>query len=99
MVFTFAGNVAKIPKAPESPGPPSIEMQPVIKMSQKRLLFFQFQFLLASSRTTAINNNSDLGGPGPLNLIFANQFKCITQVKLRVFILKVTNSGPHLIFL
>ena len=29
--------------------------------------------------------------PGPLNLIFANQFKRITQVKLRVVILKVAN--------
>ena len=33
---------------------PPIEMLPMIKMSQKRLLFFQFQFLLASSRTTVI---------------------------------------------
>ena len=38
------------------------------KMSHKRLLFFQFQFLLASSRTTVINNNIDPGGPGPFNL-------------------------------
>ena len=29
------------------------------------------------------------GGPGPLNLMSANQFKRITRVKLRVFILKV----------
>ena len=57
-------------------------MLPVIKMSQKRLLFLQFQFLLASSRktvgytrTTVINNNIYPGGPGPFNLIFANQFK------------------------
>ena len=53
----------------------------MIKMSQKRLLFLQFQFLLASSCitqytcTTVINNNIDLGGPGPLNLIFANDYK------------------------
>ena len=44
-------------------------------MSQKRRLFFQFQFLLASSRTPVINNRIDAGGPGPLNLIFTNQFK------------------------
>ena len=31
---------------------PSIEMLPMIKMSQKRLLFLQFEFLSASSRTT-----------------------------------------------
>ena len=77
-------------------GLPPIEMLPMIKMSQKKLLFLQFQFLLESSRATAINNNSDLEGPGPLNLIFANQFKRITQVKLRVLILKLANSGPHL---
>ena len=47
----------------QSPSP--IEMLPMIKMSQKRLLFFQFQFLLASSRTTVINNNIDPEGPGP----------------------------------
>ena len=54
---------------------------------------------LASSRTAVINNNIDPGCPCPLNLIFANQFKRITGVKLRVFILKVANSGPHLTFL
>ena len=45
----------------------------MIEISQKRLLFLQF--LLASSRTTVINNSIDLGGSGPLNLIFTNQFK------------------------
>ena len=49
----------------------------------KSLLFLQFQFLLASLRTTIINNNS--GGPGPLNLIFANQLKCLARVKLKSF--------------
>ena len=37
------------------------------------------------------NNNIDPEGPGPLNLMFANQFNRITRVKLRVFILKVAN--------
>ena len=37
----------------------------------------------------ALDNNIDPGGPGPLILMFANQFKRITRVKLRVFILKV----------
>ena len=32
--------------------PPPTEMLPMIKMSQKRLLFLQFKFLLAFSRTT-----------------------------------------------
>ena len=79
-------------------GPSQIEMLPMIKMSQKRLLLF-LQFLLASSRTTAINNIIDPRGTGPLNLIFANQFKCITRVKLRIFFLKVANAGRHLTFL
>ena len=35
----------------------------------------------------APNINIVPGGPGPFNLMFANQFKRITQVKLRVFIL------------
>ena len=49
-------------------------------MSQKILLFLQFQFLLhlrvqQYTRTVVINNNIDPGDPGPLNLILANQFK------------------------
>ena len=42
------------------PGPPPpIEMLPMIRMSQKRLLFRLFQFLLATLRTTvhAYNGN------------------------------------------
>ena len=46
-----------------------------------------------------LNNNIDLRGPGPLNLMFANQFKRITRVKLEVFILKVANVGPYVTFL
>ena len=39
------------------------------------------------------------GDPGPFNLMFANQFKRITRVKLRVFIPKLGgNWGPHLTF-
>ena len=45
------------------------------------------------------NNNIDPWGPGPFNLIFADQFKRITRVKLKVFILKVANWGPHRTFL
>ena len=30
--------------------------------------------------------------------MFANQFKRITRVKLRAFILKVANSGPQIAF-
>ena len=38
---------------------PPMEMLPIIKMSQKRLMFFQFQLLLASSRTTVHAYNSN----------------------------------------
>ena len=37
-------------------------------------------------------------GPAPFNSIFANQFKYITQDKLRVFVPKVAISDPHLSF-
>ena len=47
----------------------------------------------------AHNNKIDPGGPGPLNLMFTNQFKRITREKLRVFILKVASWCPHLTFL
>ena len=45
-------------KRPRGPGPP-IEIQPMIKMSQKRLLFLQFQFLLAFLHTTVQACNSN----------------------------------------
>ena len=38
---------------------PPIETLPMIKTSQKRLLFLQFQFLLASLRTTVQAYNSN----------------------------------------
>ena len=56
--------------------PPPIKVLPMIKISQKRL-FLSFQFLLASTRTTVINNDIDPEGPGPLNLIYSNQFKWV----------------------
>ena len=36
--------------------------------------------------------------PKPHEFDFANQLKCITQVKLRDFVLKVATSGLHLTF-
>ena len=82
------------------------------KSLSKKALFLHFQFLLASLRTTVhaynsarlqqqltINNVDDQGGPAhPHNSIFSNQFKRITRVKSRVFVLKVATSGPHLNF-
>ena len=37
------------------------------------------------------NNNIVPEGPGPFNLMFVDQFKGTTRVKLRVFILKFAN--------
>ena len=54
--------------------------------------------IFANQFKWAPNSNIDSEGPGPLNLIFANQFKRVIQVKIRVFILKVANSGPHVSF-
>ena len=43
--------------------PPPIEMTPMIEMWQKSLLFLQFQFLVASSRTTVhVYTGAYLGG-------------------------------------
>ena len=38
-------------------------------------------------------------GPVLSQFIFTNQFKCANRVKLKVFVLKVATSGPHLTFL
>ena len=55
-------------------------------------------FCVQYTRTTVISNIYP-GGHGPLNLIFTKQFKfIITRAKLRVFVLKIAASGPHLTF-
>ena len=59
----------------------------------------RFNLIFAKQFKFPPNNNIDPVGQGFLNLMFANQFKRITQMKLRVFILKVANSVPHVTFL
>ena len=49
----------------------------------------QQQYLNRSQIKFAPNNNIDPGSTGPFSLMLANQFKRITRVKLRIFILKV----------
>ena len=39
------------------------------------------------------------GTRGPINLIFANQFKRTNPSKTKGFYLKVANLGPHVTFL
>ena len=48
---------------------------------------------------TVINNNIDDQEARAPQFNFFNQFKCMARVKLRVFVLKVATSGPHLTFL
>ena len=49
------------------------------------------QYLNGPQFKWAPNNNIDPGGPSPFNLMFANQFKRIARVELRIFILKLAN--------
>ena len=66
-----------------------------------------FQFLLAFPRIQQYTkyyiqtniNIDDQVARAPSNQIFAIQFKCITRKKFKVFVLKVTTLGPHLIIL
>ena len=50
---------------------------------------------MVSNLNAPLTNKIDSAGQVPLNLMFAYQFNRITRVKLRIFILKVANSGPH----
>ena len=55
-------------------------------------------FFFTFSRTTAIYSNINIDNQGARVLSFqnfANQFKCITWEKFRVFALKVATSGPY----
>ena len=47
------------------PGPPPIEMLPMIKTSQKKTIVSSVSVFLASMRTTVINNNINPEGPAP----------------------------------
>ena len=49
------------------------------------------QFNFSNQFKWAPYNNIVPGGPGPFSLMSTNQFKRLTHVKLRAFILKVAN--------
>ena len=60
-------------------------MPPMIKIiTTKRYVFFSFSFLnifaYNSIRVQQTNINDQVGGLGPLNQIFAIQFKCVTRI-------------------
>ena len=61
-------------------------------------MFLHFQFLLASPRTTLINNNIDNQEARAPSIRFCQPIEIITQAKLRGFVLKAAISGPHLNF-
>ena len=90
--------------ARKSGDPAPIEMLFMTKLWQKKpivssvsvsfSIFCVQRFLLAF-----VNNIDDQGPQAPLKSIFANQFKCKTWKKLRVFVLQFAISSPHLTFL
>ena len=100
VLYFYTSPIKSIGVAKGGPGPPPpIEMLLMIKMSQKRLLCLQFQFLLAFlrttvKRTTLINNNIDPGGPGPLDLILANQLKWAPHNNIMGFLQYYYFRGP-----
>ena len=75
---------------------------PMTQLWQKAYCFFSFSFfsIFRAQRflLAFMNNIDNQGARAPLNSIFANQFKCITREKLRVFVLKFAIPGPHLTF-
>ena len=60
---------------------------PIVSSVSVSFSIFRLQQLLRTTLTTR--------GP-PLDFIFANQFKCITREKLRVFVLNIAISDPYL---
>ena len=87
------------------PGPPPIEMRPMIKMCQKSLLFRQFQYFPAFfcvqqyTRTAVINNNIDNQEAGPPQFNFCQSMKMNNQAEIKGFYLKVATTGSHITFL
>ena len=87
------------------PGPPPIEMQPMIKIWQKSLLFRQFQYFSAFfcvqryTRTAVNNNNIDDQGAGPSQFNFCQSIKMNNLAEIKGFYLKVATSVSHLTFL
>ena len=90
------------------PGPPPIEMPPMIKMMTQSILFLLFQFLLAyfACNDTSVQQHLAImlilttkAPRTPQFKFFANQFKCTGPKKFSVFVVKVAISGPHLTFL
>ena len=79
--------------------PLPIEVSPMMKYDKKVYCFsVSFSFFRLQRELTTILTTIQWPR-APVNSIYANQFKCITAEKLRVFVLKVAISGPHQTFL
>ena len=65
----------------------------------KRGLFLRFQFLLASPRTTVINNNIDNQEAQAPSIRFCQLIKMYNLGEIKGFFPKVATSGPNLTFL
>ena len=80
-------------------------MPPMIKNNKhKAYCFFGYSIfgVQQCTRTPVINHNiknDDQEALAPSVQIFADQFKCKTRKKFRIFALKVATSGIRLIFL
>ena len=80
---------------------PQIEMPPMIKTIAKpnvsslsvSFSIFAYNSIRAQQTNTKID---DQVARAPSNQIFANQFKCITREKFRIFVLKVVSSVKKL---
>ena len=83
-----------------------IEKPPTTKMRQKAyvssLKSFQHFSRITYTRTTVMNNNIDDQRARDPQFKFCqhiNPFICVSRAKLRLFVLRVAISGPHLPFL
>ena len=73
----------------------TVAKKPIVSLvSSSFTIFCVHCFLLAF-----VKNIDNQGPHAPLNLIFANQFKCITRKKLRDLVLKFAIPSLHLTFL
>ena len=87
------------------PGPPPIEMRPMIKMRQKKpvvssvSIFFSSFCVKQYTRTEVINNNIDNQRAGPLQFNFCQSIKMNNLAEIKGFYRKIATSGSQLTFL
>ena len=76
-------------------------MLPMIKIITTKLNVYLVSFRIFAYNSIRVQqtniNIDDQVAQAPSNQTYANQLKCITLDKFRVFALKVATAGPHLI--